>query len=135
MERFWGAGEDLDPLQMGLRAAVMFFVLLVMIRLAGSRLLGKKTGFDTALLILMGAVAARGVVGASPFLSTIVACAVLVLLQRVVAHLAARMVGVTRFFEGRRVCLYRDGEIQAGLRLDEVHVADERDGALEHLSD
>jgi uncharacterized membrane protein YcaP (DUF421 family) len=112
MERYWGSSDDLDPLQMAVRAAVMFFVLLAMIRLAGSRLLGKKTGFDTAVLILMGAVAARGVVGASRFTSTVAACAVVVLLHRVVAHLAARLVRVTRLFEGRRVCLYRDGEIQ-----------------------
>ncbi len=111
MERFWGHGQELDPLQMAVRATLMFFLLLAMIRVGGVRIFGKKSSFDNVVVILLGAVAARGVVGASPFAATVAACAVLVLLHRVIAWLAVKHETIRRLLEGKRVCLYRDGQI------------------------
>jgi uncharacterized membrane protein YcaP (DUF421 family) len=111
MERLWGTGDQLDPLQMAVRAIAMFFLLLLLVRLAGVRLFGKKSSFDNVVVILLGAVAARGVVGASPFGSTLAASATLVALHRVVAWLVVKYEVVRRLVEGERVCLYRDGQI------------------------
>lgn len=66
IEAILGSGEHLDPLQMATRALLLFFIALLLIRIGGLRIIGKKSGFDLAIVIMMGAVLARGIVGASP---------------------------------------------------------------------
>jgi uncharacterized membrane protein YcaP (DUF421 family) len=62
-----GEGEKLTVLQMSVRAFVMFIITLVLIRFAGLRTFAKQSSFDNIIVIMLGAVLARGVVGASPF--------------------------------------------------------------------
>ena len=66
-----GEGEKLTVLQMSVRAFVMFIITLVLIRFAGLRTFAKQSSFDNIIVIMLGAVLARGVVGASPFWSTV----------------------------------------------------------------
>ena len=61
----WGDGEHLNALQMAVRAFLMFFIALLLIRLGGMRIFGKKSSFDTIIVIMLGAVLARGIVGLS----------------------------------------------------------------------
>ncbi|PUZ26199.1 hypothetical protein DCC81_18380 [Chitinophaga parva] len=84
-DTLWGTGEHLDALQMGVRSFVTFFVSLALLRLGGMRIFGKKSAQDMIITILFGAVLARGVVGASPYWPTVVAAAVMVLGNRVLA--------------------------------------------------
>ena len=63
----FGSGEDLSPMQMAARAFVMFFIALLLIRLAGMRVFGIRTAFDNILVIMLGAILSRGVAGSSPF--------------------------------------------------------------------
>lgn len=116
MDRFFGfaAPPDLplDALQMSCRAGLMFVLLMVLIRLGGARIFGKKSSFDNVVVILLGAIAARGVVGASPFWSTVAASAVIVLLHRVIAWLVVKFPLVSRLLKGRPVVLYAGGQVQ-----------------------
>jgi uncharacterized membrane protein YcaP (DUF421 family) len=115
MDRLFGFGSpppaSLDALQMSCRAALMFLLLLAMIRVGGARIFGKKSSFDNVVVILLGAIAARGVVGASPFGATVAASAVIVLLHRVIAWLVVKVPFVGRLMKGRPVVLYRDGQV------------------------
>ena len=116
MERLFGFGlppdTPLDALQMSSRAALMFVVLLALIRVGGARIFGKKSSFDNVVVILLGAIAARGVVGASPFGATIAASAVIVVLHRVIAWLVVRFPLFGRVLKGRPVVLYQDGKVR-----------------------
>ena len=107
----FGSGEDLDPLQMALRSFVMFFITLALIRFGGMRIFGKKTAFDTIIIIMLGAVLARGVVGASPFFSTVAAAAMMVIIHKVLALLAMRFVWVGKLVKGIHRTLYENGEM------------------------
>jgi uncharacterized membrane protein YcaP (DUF421 family) len=115
MERLFGFGSPspvtLDALQMSCRAALMFVLLLAMIRVGGARIFGKKSSFDNVVVILLGAIAARGVVGASPFGATVAASAVIVLLHRVIAWLVVKLPLVSRLVKGRPVVLYAGGQV------------------------
>jgi uncharacterized membrane protein YcaP (DUF421 family) len=123
--RIWGTGEALEPLQMAARAGVMFFVLLALVRVGGVRIFGRKAPTDAVVAVLLGAIAARGIVGASPFGSTVAAGAVLVVLHRLVAVMFVRFPALARLAAGRRVCLYRDGRIQlANLMRTSISEAD-----------
>jgi len=107
----FGSGEDLTPLQMGFRAFLMFFVTLILIRIGGMRIFGKKTAFDNILVIMLGAVLARGVVGASPFISTVVAGTVMVVIHKILAILAMKYTCVGKIVKGVHRSLYKDGQM------------------------
>src|SRR5690606_35119085 len=107
----FGNGENLGPLQMALRSFVMFFITLTLIRFGGMRIFGKKTAFDTIIIIMLGAVLARGVVGASPFFSTVAAAAMMVAIHKVLALLAMRFIWVGKIVKGIHRTLYENGEM------------------------
>jgi uncharacterized membrane protein YcaP (DUF421 family) len=106
-----GSGEDLTALQMSLRAFSMFFIMLVLIRLAGMRTFAKKSSFDNILVIMLGAILARGVVGASPYWSTVAAATVMVVLHRIIAVLAVKSKTIERWVKGTYIKLYQDGRL------------------------
>jgi uncharacterized membrane protein YcaP (DUF421 family) len=110
IHELFGSGQQLTPLQMGVRAFIMFFIALALIRLGGMRIFGKKTAFDNILVIMLGAVLARGVVGASPFFSTVIASAVMVAIHRILAWLAMKHIWVGMIVKGYRRSLYKNGQ-------------------------
>ncbi|GAO44014.1 DUF421 domain-containing protein [Flavihumibacter petaseus] len=123
----WGSGEHLSPLQMGFRAFIAFFVALACIRLGGMRILGKKTAFDSIVAIMLGAILARGVVGASPFIATVTAAVVLVVIHRVLALLAMKHAWIGKIVKGEHMSLYRDGQMnernmwKSAISKDDLH--------------
>jgi uncharacterized membrane protein YcaP (DUF421 family) len=110
-ELIWGHGDQLTILQMSMRALVMFFISLTLIRLGGMRIFGKKSAFDTIIVIMLGAVAARGIVGASPFFSTVVASAVMIGINRLLAWLSEKFPGFNHLVRGKPLILYESGQI------------------------
>ena len=81
IHELFGQGFNLNILQMTLRAIVIFFIALVLIRYTGMRMFGIKSAFDICVTIIYGAVLARAIVGASPFIPTIVASSSLVIVH------------------------------------------------------
>ncbi|HEX3166024.1 MAG TPA: YetF domain-containing protein [Chitinophagaceae bacterium] len=108
----FGSGEDLSPTQMAVRAFVMFFIALMLIRLAGMRVFGIKTAFDNILVIMLGAILSRGIVGASPFFSTVAAAAAMIVVHKFLAWLAMKHEWVGKIVKGYRHSLYHDGKVR-----------------------
>ena len=125
----FGSGEHLTALQMSVRAFVMFFITLALIRFAGMRIFGKRTAFDNILVIMLGAVLARGVVGASPFFSTVAAAAVMVIVHKILALLAMKYVWVGKIVKGIHRSLYKNGEMNAkNMKIAEISKDDLMEG-------
>ena len=112
ISEIFGIGQDLSPLQMATRAFVMFFIALLLIRIAGMRIFGIKTAFDNILVIMLGAILSRGVVGASPFLSTVAAAAAMIIVHKILAWLAMKHVWIGKIVKGYRRSLYHNGEVR-----------------------
>ena len=105
----WGRGSDLNCLQMSCRAAACFFIALILIRFTGMRVFGIQSAFDTCIIIMLGAVLGRAVVGASPFISTICASTVLVVIHKIIGELSVKNQRISHLVKGRPLSLYKDG--------------------------
>lgn len=112
MESLLGTGENLSMIQMGIRALIMFFIALFLVRFGGMRILGRKSGVDFVIIIMLGAVLARGIVGASPFISTVFAGFVMIVINKILAHISTRVPYLGNLMKGRPVVLYKNGQIQ-----------------------
>jgi uncharacterized membrane protein YcaP (DUF421 family) len=109
LHQLFGEGRDLDALQMAARAVVLFFVMLVLVHIAGMRAFGRKAPFDTILVIMLGALLSRVVVGVSPAIPTTIAGLVFVVLHRLIAIATALIPPLEKLVKGRNTVLYRGG--------------------------
>ena len=107
----FGEGENLNELQMACRTVVIYGVAILGIRISGKRAFGKLSTFDNVISILLGAVLSRAVVGASPFLSIVVAALVLVLLHRVVAWFCVISPAFGKLIKGESSSLFSEGRM------------------------
>ena len=103
--------ENLDAIYMAARAAMAFFITLVLIRVAGVRLFGRRSSFDIIVIITMGSILARGIVGASSFWATVAASATMILIHRLLGWLSCINEKAERLVKGQATILYRDGNI------------------------
>ncbi|MVN20671.1 DUF421 domain-containing protein [Mucilaginibacter arboris] len=109
--KIFGEGKDLNSLQMSCRALVIYLIALLLIRIAGRRTFGKKTAFDNTIAIMLGAVLSRAIVGASPFLPTVIGSLVLVLLHRAIAWYSMYNKKFEHLVKGKSQPLYQNGKM------------------------
>lgn len=60
MNEWWGINENISPLEIAARSAVMFIVALLLMRMAGMRRFGKGEPFDNIITFLIGGILSRG---------------------------------------------------------------------------
>jgi len=100
----FGTGKDLNSLQMVCRAIVSFLITLLLIRIAGIRTFGKRSAFDNVIVIMLGSIFSRVVVGASPFVPTTLACLAFVLVHWLLGWISVRS-------EVEEILIERNGDI------------------------
>jgi uncharacterized membrane protein YcaP (DUF421 family) len=110
LEKIFGHGDHLSILQMSCRGILAFVIAFGLIRISGRRSFGLRTPLDNIISILLGAILSRAVVGASPFAPVFSACLAIVLLHRGCSFLISRSKTLGRFFEGRKILLFENGE-------------------------
>ena len=106
----FGEGRNLTALQMSCRGIVVFFIALILIRISGRRSFGVRTPFDNIIVILLGAILSRAVVGASEFVPVVICCFVLVLLHRLFGWLVSHYKLFSKWVEGNKIILYEGGK-------------------------
>lgn len=111
--RLFGEGENQTVLQMSLRAMVIFIITLILLRIAGRRSFGMKSPFDNIIVILLGAILSRAVVGASEFLPTIGAATVIAVLHRLGAWLGALNLRFGVLIKGQKIVLFKNGRLDS----------------------
>ncbi len=108
---FSDRGDHLNVLQMSLRAVSIFFIALVLIRFTGMRVFGIETAFDSCIIIMLGAVLTRAVVGASPMIPTIAASIALVTVHKIIAFISVKNQTVSHLVKGIPYSLYKEGKL------------------------
>jgi uncharacterized membrane protein YcaP (DUF421 family) len=111
LSKIFGEGSNLEWWQMCARAAVVFVLSLILIRISGRRSFGMRSAFDNCIAILLGAILARAVIGASPFVPTLMAALTLVILHRLMAWICVRNPKFDRIANGSPMLLFREGKI------------------------
>lgn len=125
LKNYWGINEDLGLIELSLRALAMFGIALALLRLSGMRPFGKGSAFDNVIIFLLGGILSRGVVGATPFFSTIAGAIVLLIAHRLLAWASFESRGAGKVFKGRETLLYSDGIFhEKTLRLHGISVND-----------
>ena len=95
-----------------LRACVVYFMLLTLMRMAGKRAMGQFTSFDMLLLVLLGNAVQNALLGTdSSVAGGLLLAATLISLNWLVGLVSARSAKVDRLVEGAPVLLGRDGQI------------------------
>lgn len=111
---WWGIKEDIAPLEIAARSAAMFIIALLLIRLAGMRPFGKGESFDKIITFLIGAILSRGVVGATPFFSTIASVIVIIIVHKILSKLSIYNKWFGEKVKGRPLVLFRNGSFIKG---------------------
>ena len=109
----FGEGKDLTALQTAMRAIVVFFATLVLIRISGRRSFGQRSPFDYVVAILLGAMLSRVIIGASPVVPTLAASLAIVLIHRALAWCCVRSPRLESLVVGVEREVYRDGQFNS----------------------
>jgi uncharacterized membrane protein YcaP (DUF421 family) len=95
-----------------LRACVVYFILLAMLRVSGKRSMGQFTPFDILLVVLLGNAVQNALLGADTSVGGgLLLAATLIALNWIVGLVSARSPKVERWVEGAPVLLARDGQV------------------------
>lgn len=98
--------------QLIIRAALVYVVVLTLLRLSGKRTIGEFSPFDIVVLLLLAEAAQGSMLGDDTSLQGgLLVIAVLVGLNWLLAFITARSAKVEAVVEGRPVILIRDGEV------------------------
>ncbi len=111
----FGNSKDLTSLQMSLRGILIFIIGLVLIRISGRRSFGMRMPLDNMITILVGAVLSRAVVGASPFIATIVSCTAIVFIHRIFAIIGMYNNTFDSWIKGKSRLLFKNGVLNRKL--------------------
>lgn len=110
IELVFGQGQDLTFWQMASRAAAIFLIALVLVRISGRRSFGQHSPFDACTTVLVGAILSRAVVGADPFWPVVCAAAAIVVMHRLVGQASVRWPKFEALISGNELHLVRDGK-------------------------
>lgn len=110
LTQWWGVKDNITPFEVILRGATMFIVLLVLLRSTGMRPFGKGSVFDNVIIILLGSVLGRGVVGGTPFFSALIGGIVLLLIHKFISRLTFYNKWAGRHIKGNAVALFEKGK-------------------------
>jgi len=116
-------GKDLNLTQICLRGVIVFFVTLIMVRVADRRFLAKLSAFDVILGFLLASMMARAVNGSAAFLPTMLAGFVLVFLHRGLAILAFYSDAFGRLIKGDASIVVENG-VPNRQRLRALHMSE-----------
>jgi len=112
--------------QFCLRAAVVYVVLLVLVRMTGKRTVGQFTPFDMILLVLLGSAVQNSLLGDDiSLLGGLILAVTLIALNWSVGFVSARSRTIDSLVEGEPVLLARDGKVFHGvLKREEISPKD-----------
>lgn len=93
-----------------LSAVIVYFVFVVVIRVFGAQVLTVTTGTDAVVVIMLGAVAGRAILGTTPTVASGIAALLTLVLMEFLFRSVLRRRGVRHFLKTKPVLVFVDGE-------------------------
>jgi uncharacterized membrane protein YcaP (DUF421 family) len=113
-DRILGIGlepKELGFLHIAVRAIIVFFVTLIMVRVGNKRFLSSMSAFDAIVGFILASVLARAVNGSSAFFPTLAGGFVLIGVHRLLAFIAVRCAWFERLVKGTAEELVQRGKV------------------------
>src|SRR5215475_4402592 len=101
--------NDLSVAQVGVRALIVYFILIAFVRVGKKRFLGQATAFDAILIILIGSRASRAVSGTAPFVATLVGTFVFIIMHWLLSFFSLRSPTLSSLVKGHDTTLIKNG--------------------------
>jgi uncharacterized membrane protein YcaP (DUF421 family) len=103
---------DLPAWELVLRATVVYFALLLMIRVSGKRTVGQFTPFDLLVVMLLSESVSSSLSGGDNSLAAgLILAATLIVINLGVAFATARSAKLENFVQGRPILVGHNGEV------------------------
>ncbi len=115
--------NTVEPHQMAVRAAVVFFIALTYVRTGGLRMLGRQSAFDSLTALMLGAILGKAVISTDSFLGTLLAALVIMVLHRLVAWLTFKSSWLGSILKGKSILLYQNNK-PIFKNLSRVHITE-----------
>jgi hypothetical protein len=94
------------------RAVLVYFAIMLLVRLSGKRTIGEFTAFDMVVVLLIGEATQGALTGGDESVGgALIVCATLVLLNYGTAFLGSRFALFDKLIEGEPVVLVRHGRL------------------------
>ena len=109
-----GTGVDATQLtsaQVCLRAVIVFFASLVIVRFADKRFFARKNAFDLILGFILASMMARAINGSEQLVPTLIAAFILAALHRVLGMIACRWPRFGGVIKGHSATVIQGGKI------------------------
>lgn len=117
----------MDVFRVAIRCLVTFIFLLIMLRMAGKKVISQSTAFDFVLSLIVGDLVDDILFWEVPASQFVIAVASLVLADLSVKLIGYRSAAFDFLINGRPTILFQDSKpIQAGLHTEWIHPADLR---------
>ncbi len=104
--------QNLTLMAIILRAGVMFFAVLILLRVSNKRFLARRNALDTLLGLLLASMLARAINGSEPFFETIAAGFFIVFCHRILTWTAFRSHRLGTFLKGKPETVIDGGQPQ-----------------------
>ena len=113
--------KEPDLVNMLSRAVFVFISAIILMRIAGIRTFGKKNITDNMTLFIVGAILGRSIVASSPFLPSMAAVLLIVLLHRLIAFITFTNRNAARWISGAPLLLISEGKlVDKNLRIAQI---------------
>ena len=111
--------------QMSIRAVLVLFVGIGLIRFSGKRAFSRESPLDLIITLVIGSNLSRAITGNAPLIPVIVASTVLIIAYRLLAHAAWDRHWLGYLLKGRPTVLIEDGQLdREAMRQESISAGD-----------
>lgn len=122
------------PWEFVIRAVIVYFSIMLLLRLSGKRTVGEFTAFDMIVILLISESTQGALIASDESITgALIVCATLVGLNFLTAFLSTRFVAVDKLVEGQPVVLIHKGKVFVeALRRNNVPMSDLKEALRQH---
>jgi uncharacterized membrane protein YcaP (DUF421 family) len=103
--------QELTTGQVALRAVLVYFVLILFVRMGKKRFLGQATVFDAILIIMIGSLSSRAVSGTAPFVATLAGTFAFIAVHWLISYASVRSPTLSFLVKGHDTLVIKNGRV------------------------